>query len=402
MMQCRYDWLGWLMAGYEKTDGQPLIGYKEGLLVPFNGADDIGMYYIIPKIAHFFSLSLDQSIAVFFNSLALLACSLALVGLFLLYRASLPRVIAVIGIIWLARGCLRIHDVYAAYAVAVLAVAPLWLYGTQQICMPRWFVSWSVMVGVVCGFLHYIRTFAGMPVIVFALILLGASLFARVHKIQVAVAFLLGYVLTCFYFSTVYSQYVLYAVEHCPGFVVALKNHVFWHQLYIGLGFLQNPFGIAYNDAVGFAKARSINPDVVSCSAEYEALLRHEVIALVLHHPMFILKTIFAKCGVIFLYFLRFAHGAIVAALVYRKPWQYELAFAGALASSALFALLTDPDYSYLLGFIAFCGIYAVVSINYALQAGCTVSLQQRWRLFHDRRIQRAYRYFDKIWFNKS
>ncbi len=367
MMQCRYDWLQWLMEGYQKT-GQLLIGYQNGALVPFNGADDIGMYCMVPKIAQWFSLSLDQAIAVFYYGMALIACSLALFGFFLLYRAWLPRVVVVLGIVWLSRGCLRIADVYATYAIAALAVTPLWLYGVQQNQRPRWFMAWSGCVGLILGFLHYVRALSGMPVLVFMLITLVLNRWAWRDKVWVVGVVLAGIVVPVVYFSAVYDQYVAYAMQYLPGAVIALKTHVFWHQLYIGLGFLSNPFGIAYNDSIGFAKARSVNPNVISCSPEYEMILRNEVIALVIQYPMFVLKTIFAKCGVIFLYLARVAHVGLIAAVIYRKPWQLELAFAGALAASALFAVLTDPDYSYLLGFIAFAVMYAIISINYALE----------------------------------
>jgi hypothetical protein len=64
-----------------------------------------------------------------------------------------------------------------------------------------------------------------------------------------------------------------------------MQQHGAWHNLYIGLGAVENPFGISWDDAVAFEAARRIDPSVKFLSNDYYALLKHEYFEIVMHHP---------------------------------------------------------------------------------------------------------------------
>ena len=64
-----------------------------------------------------------------------------------------------------------------------------------------------------------------------------------------------------------------------------MQQHGAWHNLYIGLGAVENPFGLSWDDGVAFQAARRLDPSVKLLSNDYYAILKHEYFEIVVHHP---------------------------------------------------------------------------------------------------------------------
>lgn len=73
-----------------------------------------------------------------------------------------------------------------------------------------------------------------------------------------------------------------------------MEQHGIWHNIYLGLGVVDNDFGISWNDSVAFEHAQRINPKVVWGTTEYYETLRGAYFKLVLEHPLSV-TTIYAK-----------------------------------------------------------------------------------------------------------
>ena len=85
-------------------------------------------------------------------------------------------------------------------------------------------------------------------------------------------------------------------VIHQPNFGSTWpQEHPFWHNAYIGLGYLPNKYGISWNDAVAADAAERANPGVVFVSKAYEATLRHLYIGILRSDPGLALKTFWVK-----------------------------------------------------------------------------------------------------------
>ncbi|MEH2508999.1 hypothetical protein V1291_000353 [Nitrobacteraceae bacterium AZCC 1564] len=83
------------------------------------------------------------------------------------------------------------------------------------------------------------------------------------------------------------------AVYHVPA-TRMMEQHGVWHNLYIGLGVVENPFGIEWLDANGEQNAKKINPSVEFATMEYFRTLRTEYFRIVRQHPYEVAK-IYAK-----------------------------------------------------------------------------------------------------------
>jgi hypothetical protein len=371
LMPTRYLHLLSSFAGYQQT-GMSLIKYEHNQLFPTTNADDLGIYIIIPKLAHFFNLSLETAIDFFFFSILILPALISIFGFFKLYSSATKRMIALIGITILMFFAYYVGDVYLAYYAGAVIVVPWMLYFIKKRRFSLWQAFSFLFFGIAIGLLHYIRAYSGVASLLFigTLTLFNFSLQLR-QKSFLLINLLIGLSIPTVYFSRIYDQSKKYAEKNFPQNQIGLKNHVLWHNIYIGFGFLNvknpDPAYLKYGDQFSVQKVRSIKPEVTNNSEEYERILKNEVLRLIKEHPVFALYTLFAKIGVLLLYLLIFCNFGLIATLLYPKPWQQELAFWLAIAFNSIFPLLTIPISEYALGFASFAMLYGIVSINYAL-----------------------------------
>ena len=372
LITSRYMHLVHMFTGYQKT-GMPLIEYYDNQFFPSNAVDDLGIYIVIPKIAHFFNLSLTTAIAIFFYGILILPTLISISGFFKLYSSSIQRIIALIGVIALMLFTWSIGGVYIAYYTCAITIIPWGLYFIKQEKISFYFLFYLFLSGFTMSFFHYVRAYSGIGSLLFIAILVGlSSKFSLKQKSVLFLCLLIGLSIPSSYFTYTYNQHKKYATEHFSSKLVDNINHPFWHPIYCGFSFLSfknpDPKYLKWCDNYAAQKVQSINPEIINNSPEYEEILKQEILKLIKEYPVFILATIFAKIGILFLYLLIFCNLGLIAAFFYPKPWQKELAFWTALSFSSLFPLLVIPVSEYSLGFISFATLYGIVSINYALR----------------------------------
>ena len=262
------------------------------------------------------------------------------------------------------------NDVYSAYAVAVLSIIPLFLYGVtkkRDSVFLNWFLFFS---GVLLGTLHYIRAHAGLAVLVFMVVALWLNKeFSNKKRLLLTTCLLLGLSCPWLYFNSVIKTYKAYATEHFPSANI-LFNHPFWHNFYIGFGYLNflNHDQIRYSDSYAFEKAFQRDPTItLDQTVAYEAIIKDELFNLIKRYPMFILFTIFAKIGVLLLFLCMFSNIGLIAAYFFPKPLWLEISFLYGFVVNALFPIMVIPGWWYSMGFITLAVLYGIISINEAL-----------------------------------
>jgi hypothetical protein len=73
------------------------------------------------------------------------------------------------------------------------------------------------------------------------------------------------------------------------------ERHGAWHNLYIGLGAVPNPFGIEWLDANGKQAVEKIDPNIEYLSAKYYATLRREYFRILWDHPLEVASVYYRK-----------------------------------------------------------------------------------------------------------
>ncbi len=370
LMPIRRHELEAALAGLQAT-GVPLVGRAAGHLVPAGAPDAPGLYFFVPLCARLLGLSLDDAITVFVGGIVLAGALTGIIGWLRYARAGSARAFGVTGILAVSAVALFFGDSYAVAAALVLGCVPLLLAGWRRGSSGR---SWAVtlaLVGLLAGVAGATRTGSDLPVVLFAAVLT----LARTRIPWPGRAALLAVLVAATLVPAVAANRLMahrdaYLAARIPGYLPPVRAHVLWHSAYIGFGFLTNDRGITYRDGVAMGKVASVDPNAVYGSRRYEAILRGEVLRLVLHSPGYVARTIAAKLGVLAGYLLLFANLGLVAAWRARKRDAADAAFAAALALAALPGLIAIPVLQYLEGFAALALFYGAVGVERWRSAG--------------------------------
>jgi hypothetical protein len=353
------------LAGYQRT-GVPLVGFDGSQFTAGGAPDDPGLYYFVPQVCERLHLPLHQGITAFLGAILAVSLLLGILSCLRLCKTAAGKALAVAGLVLLTAAAAVLWDVYVVSEAVVVCLVPSFCHLLRQ--PPAWKLSFfGFLAGVLVGTANFIRSHSGTGVLVFMAVGLIGLPWSRWKKISLIAACALGVLSARAFFDLQLDRRDAFLRARVPGYQLARREHGFWHSIYIGLGFLTNPYGLDYVDEVGIAKVRSIAPQATYLSDEYEAILRREYFRTIYEHPLFFLRTEFAKLGVVFMYLVAFANAGLVAAYRFPKPRSVELAYWSALSFEALFGLLVVPTPWYLLGFMAFAGVYGIVSVDEAI-----------------------------------
>ena len=98
-----------------------------------------------------------------------------------------------------------------------------------------------------------------------------------------------SYIGNSYWFSSLFTERNAYLDTQKISHNTYDSKHIFWHNIYIGLGFITNDLGLCYSDSCSESKARETNPKVLTYSGEYEQILKNETINICRHHPQFVI-----------------------------------------------------------------------------------------------------------------
>jgi MFS family permease len=368
-MPSRLEDLRAAVDGYRHT-GVPLVSYDGVTLGPAGASNDVGMFYFIPRISNAFGLSSTTAADVFLLATLAVGLLIGAIVMPMLFSRWSSRVVGWMAIALIGIVSFLVGDQYViAPAMAVGLFLPF-LCARQRRLSNSLLVVLLLAVGLVAGLAHMTRAHSATAVLLAIAVLL---LFARNHSLTrrwlLLLTLLIGTSAPPLFFKVIVARRDAYLREHRPDYRPVYAAHPFWHSVYIGFGFLSNPYVPAYRDEVAIARVAAVAPGTPYVSREYERVLRSEVFKLVKERPAFVAGTIFAKLGVIALFLLLYANVGLIAAMMRRNPLPVEGAFWVAMGFSALQGILVVPWPPYLSGFIAFAVLYGAISLTGLLEA---------------------------------
>jgi hypothetical protein len=370
LMPARWSALQMSLAGYQRT-GIRLVAWDGSRLVPAEYKDDSGFDFFIPQLASFFRLSLAEGVDLFIGGILISCYSLGLIGLLLLLKSWWVRCFAIFEVLLLAALCLRIGDVYVVQSSIAMVIIPWVLYFSKKWQSGLQFPLFLI-VGVALGISNFVRAQAGTTVLLFCIPVLafyGES--SRTRRVLLLASLLAGVAASTLYFRHAFVVRDAYIQGHQSDYLAAPRQHPIWHSVYIGLGFVSNPYVPGgYCDQVGIDKVRSLSPTTAFLSPEYDQILAQQVYELAKSHPSVLMINLAAKLGILQLLALLAGNIGLLAAIGYRKPLVLDAAFWAAVGFGGLPGLLAVPVPSYVLGAITVLVLYGLVSIDHALEEG--------------------------------
>lgn len=370
IMSSRYDHLQWAIEGYQKSN-IPLVGYggyeESSFHVAGGGLDNIGTFYAIPLLQRVTGLSLDNSINLFYAVSILLPLFIGLWGMFRIAKSTFARCYIAASYCYFAYHMWLIGDTYVYTANVVIAIIPWIIYCYRSRCKDRSWVFLLFSAGLFCSAAAYMRSHAGIGVLLFIIVILLCNKYwTWAKKATMALVLAIGIIIPILFFSAIRSQSESYIISQNPNYQLSSQGIVFWHTVYIGLGFMGNEWGMHYSDLVGLERAKQIAPQVKYLSPEYLQIMKQETLNMLKNHRRFVFDNLYAKFAFLVLYFVIYANLGLVKAWLRKKDAIIETAFWGGIAYNGLYGLLIIPDPKYILGFTAFAVVYAAYNMQNA------------------------------------
>lgn len=172
-----------------------------------------------------------------------------------------------------------------ACLVALLPLAVLGLPPTGPSRANWWLWMIAGLLGLAVGMVF--REAIGLMGVVTALLALGVSYFRSLMKMRHAG--LTHLLIAGAAVLTIWTPYSILRARDA-AFDIApstrMEQHGAWHNLYIGLGVVDNPFGIVWDDADGIRAVKEVSPTTLFLSTEYYSILKRKYFEIVLHHPI--------------------------------------------------------------------------------------------------------------------
>jgi hypothetical protein len=358
------------IRGYDET-GTSLIFFDGEIFRPAGITDHIGANYFIPLLARSFDLEAQEAATFFYYGIMWSSVIISFIGSCFLFRSWASRGLAFFGLLWLAKISIYSGDLYIVPPATIAALVPWFLYFSGKNKLTPAFLVCCFLSGVAIAFSNSIRIQGATGMIFF----MGAAIVFFVQlpkksKIQLISMVGVGLLVPYLFFSYLSHQRDAVLSQKIENYQTPPQRDVFWHSIYIGFGFLNNPMGIVYQDTFAEDKVHSISPSTAKRSPEYVQILKNEVLFLIRHRKNFVIYTVFAKIGVMLFFLLKFANIGLIAAYFYPKKRSLDFAFISALLYSSLFGVLVMPLAHYVLGFIAFSLFYGLISVNEAIERG--------------------------------
>ena len=252
--------------------------------------DSPGIYLYLPVVGHALGIEDGRLLIKWFFILLYALIPLVYPLLFYELLGSLPAALLspMLGVFGFQ--FLQNIDVYWAYAWILLLCLPLLLLIHQRWGRRSWL--WVGLVCLLASFGSSIRLNSGIAVVVCAAVVVLSNerrFRRRVAQLGVVLSAYLAVVPLGFGVATAISR------SRADAPVAPASRYTIFHSAYIGLGYVDNPYGIRYDDSVAFLHGKKRKPDLVYLGPDYKRTLRSLYFETIREHPGFFATNVAAK-----------------------------------------------------------------------------------------------------------
>jgi hypothetical protein len=375
------------LLGAKTTYGAPGVNPARDYY-PVGVTDDQGLYLYLPVLG---SLTGEQDPHIllkwfFIGCFALLFAVYPLI-FFELTGSVLAGIAApILALVWFP--FLRNSDLYWIVGWCVLLCLPL-VFVVLKRTWSRWSIALLLLTMVLASFATSIRIHTGLPILLAAL----AVVFLKERSWPRRAAISIALVVASFSFSVGVLDAARIARDETVGVDFRKSypsQHPFWHNAYIGLGYVPNKYGISWNDQVAIDAVAKKNPHAGYLTPAYENTLRGIYFNLFRHDPLFVLGTLWTKFGVC----LDDALNTFGAQLLFlpllllfgrrRHDMRRFLALSiPAFVLTLLAPVITLPDADYEAGWLSSVGLVSILIAAWLLATAPDVLTWRRTALAH-------------------
>jgi len=374
-MPGRYEGLKATIEGYKRT-GVDLVVYNDPISLgdvntigPAGLTDNLGTYYFIPKFVQLTGIDLDLAIQLFYTGFTFVAFILSTLFMWKLCKTGIGKIISVFALTAISLIIAGIGDYYIYAGALPLGAIPIWIHLYKSGNHRNIFI-FILSFGFIASLVHLMRSHAGTAVVLIILTMIFISKeFTIKDKFKSLVLMFLPYIIISATFNNIVEKRNNY-LESINSVYDLSGTRAMWHNMYYSLGFLNNYYGEngykdhEASDTYALKKVLSINPDVIKYGVEYEQILKNEYFKFVKAHPLFFMKTVFSKIGVLLMYFILFSNIGLILSFYYKPSRDIVIISVIGLCFNALFGLIALPEYQYLCGFFVFATLFNLFNFD--------------------------------------
>ena len=346
-----------------------LVTAARGLRSTNIAGDDPGLSLAVPWLAQELHLRLNFAYDLFSAALLTIGFAASALGFLALTPALKPRLVAIAAIAGVVLLAAHIGDVYVILGMLPLAFV-FWVILAPRRRSLLLFIVVGAAVGLASPLANLVRSHSGTCLLLFVVVIWGLA-----HGTPTAPRLVgLGTVALCFMLSWAFCTKVLavrdllFLRNHITKATVINQKHVFWHSVYIGLGYVSNGVVPIYGDEIAVAKVCTIDPNADFASPAYERVLRTATLDLIRTQPGLIGRNLLRKSMRVLLYLLLFGSVGWVSLLFRSLVWPVDTAFFAAMAINSAVGLLVIPSQQYLFGLITYAVLFSAMSFLLAFE----------------------------------
>lgn len=331
--------------------GVPLVSYVEGVgYKPEGATDDFGVYWLIPKLSQIFNTDVIFMAKINYSLITFLSFILLSLGLCFLIKEKKNKIYAIIASALLTFIFFIKFDLYVFNLLAI-SLVPLIIVSVKKYLKNKNVIillSNIALISLSAWMLNNFRNNSGTAIIIL-LIFVVLLWIKKAYLLKMAVITLIILIsfIPNFFKKEIVNKRDNFIKINAPDKYVNRSNHVIWHSIYIGLGFVSNKYVSEYNDQQAIDKVNEIMPNAVYCSIEYENILKKEFIQILKASPILVLGVITIKAVIIFL--INIAILNIQVLRLNKNNILISLPFVIAIGFSMLPGILTVPRLNYIL-----------------------------------------------------
>jgi hypothetical protein len=362
IMPTRLEGVNDALAGIDKSDTYGIAFTQNNSFFSAGWTDDQGIYIFSQFLHKVFGLNSIDSINLFYMLVLVLGFVFFSIGIFSLFKNIKTRVVSVLTIVVLSLLTYKISDLYIMFYFSS-SLLFLFLYIMKNRFSFKSKLLILLIFGILLGISNIFRSHASTAVVLFIISYIFINGLNKSKIIAMITSLIGGLVLTSMLWNITIIQPKTTFLENTKTMTPITTQHPFWHSVYIGLGFIDNPYVGQYLDEVGIEKVKSISPEVKYLSTEYEEILKKETFSFIISHPGLFFQTIGAKFGVMFFYALVFMNIGIYW-IIKNITVKEFIPFGLAISFNSLFGFLVIPATIYLLGFIIFVVLFTIYFVS--------------------------------------
>jgi hypothetical protein len=277
--------------------GPLLVGRRDGATgayIGIEGGDDEGEYVYLPVLSRLFGVSDPRMMWRYLYIALMMLTTAAYPTIFYRLTRSLLAGLAAPFIFlacMISMGFLEMYWVPAWGALTLLPLIYLLARG-----WPRFGLAAVAGVALVASWMSSMRADCGLGIAIAAAILLVLRRWRWWRLVPALAMVALLYIsIGTFVFGAIRANR-----DHRIGRAAAKQiditsSHSLWHEVYDGLGYLPNGYGLRYSDEVSSALAAREAPNATEFSGRWEAVMRDAYFKFVINHPAEAIRQYGAK-----------------------------------------------------------------------------------------------------------